>query len=161
MVNSEVLIYRPLCFRLSEFCKFITCKLRIEEMTANFGRLFEIYKSLRIISNSIFKRGFAHTASVKKELTYTSTNGQDFKLNSVWLRENCQCDSCYTHSTNQRKILFNTFDSKIAADRQYIQNNNLNVIWNDGHKSFYGLKWLESCLVNGMNLPSHNIFTRF
>ena len=79
-----------------------------------------------------------------KNITVKAQRGHDIALNSIWLRENCRCNSCYTHSTNQRKVLFNSFPGDIHPKSQLIQNEQLSVTWSDGHESKYDLEWINN-----------------
>ena len=95
-----------------------------------------------------------------RKLVTTSTNdhldinlnGKVHSVNTVWLRENCRCDSCYTHSTNQRHVLFHQLNATDTKPRDQMKvGDDLQIIWNDGHTSVYNSVWLSEHLESSNN----------
>ncbi len=68
---------------------------------------------------------------------------QSHSFDTIWLRENCRCDSCYNHATNQRNELFHEFsDTHIDVVQHTSEDGALRVRWADGHVSEYPWQWL-------------------
>ncbi|XP_017868896.1 PREDICTED: gamma-butyrobetaine dioxygenase [Drosophila arizonae] len=64
----------------------------------------------------------------------------------IWLRDNCQCSTCYMQQTRSRLPQgWNYLDPSVrlqqlswCAERQSLQ-----ISWSDGHKSSFALSWLK------------------
>jgi trimethyllysine dioxygenase len=72
----------------------------------------------------------------------------DKVIPNIWLRDNCQCSSCMHPATKQR--LLDTFsipkDVKILGHS--LNNDVLEVRWNDGHDSSYSTSFLGKTVQN-------------
>lgn len=76
----------------------------------------------------------------------------------VYLRDNCQCSSCFNDEAKCRTFLLKDLDVKvkpvdIGVD---IYEGTLNITWTDGHDSVYRLDWLYS-RYKGRNEQEHLI----
>ncbi|XP_049807432.1 trimethyllysine dioxygenase, mitochondrial isoform X1 [Schistocerca nitens] len=60
----------------------------------------------------------------------------------IWLRDHCQCDLCYNHTTHQRNLNILTVPSDIKPQNCWISNDQLLVEWADKHLSKFSLDWL-------------------
>ncbi|KAG0714700.1 Gamma-butyrobetaine dioxygenase [Chionoecetes opilio] len=63
----------------------------------------------------------------------------------VWLKDNCRCSSCYHAVSHSRLILMEDIDleakptnAKMVGGGQQVE-----VVWQDGHRSTYGAEWLR------------------
>ncbi|KAK3875066.1 hypothetical protein Pcinc_020052 [Petrolisthes cinctipes] len=60
----------------------------------------------------------------------------------VWLRENCQCPSCFNSDAVARLFLTDDLDLHVHPKDIQVCDGNLEVVWNDGHTSQYTGEWL-------------------
>ncbi|XP_069696640.1 trimethyllysine dioxygenase, mitochondrial [Periplaneta americana] len=67
---------------------------------------------------------------------------RSIKLNYVWLRDHCRCNTCYNHTTHQRNLDILDIPLNIQPKRSSIQGEELLTLWPDGHESAYSLDWL-------------------
>ncbi|XP_055309057.1 gamma-butyrobetaine dioxygenase-like [Sitodiplosis mosellana] len=67
---------------------------------------------------------------------------EQLKYPLVWLRDNCQCSSCFDAPTKSRIIDWTKFDLKNAQPKSVSINKQLEVIWKDDHVSKFDFKWL-------------------
>lgn len=69
--------------------------------------------------------------------------GENLKFPFVWLRENCQCEKCFHPSAKSRTIDWSNFNVNVISKDVVNGDNTVQVTWDDGHKSEYGLNWLK------------------
>ncbi|KAK9243089.1 hypothetical protein V1506DRAFT_407227 [Lipomyces tetrasporus] len=70
--------------------------------------------------------------------------GVTSSYHNIWLRDSCQCSSCFHPITKQR--LINTFSIPATVHPESVEalDAGLKVLWaNDGHESFYPWDWLH------------------
>lgn len=87
---------------------------------------------------------------------YSDTAHTHVDVPGVWLRDHCQCNNCVHQSTKQRLIeTFDVIPSDISTAQGYIKedDNGFEVIWSDGHQSYYAKEWLE---LAGMKAKSRS-----
>jgi len=60
----------------------------------------------------------------------------------IWLRDNCQCSSCYESQAQSRIINLSEYDLNIKPTSTQANEEKISVSWEDGHVSTYGYKWL-------------------
>ncbi|KAK9695648.1 Taurine catabolism dioxygenase TauD, TfdA family [Popillia japonica] len=66
------------------------------------------------------------------------------KFPLVWLRDNCTCENCFHKSSQSRIINWKEFDINIKVNSvEAKDDNNIEINWNDNHKSVYSWDWLE------------------
>ncbi|XP_017137643.1 gamma-butyrobetaine dioxygenase [Drosophila miranda] len=72
-------------------------------------------------------------------------DGQRLKYPQVWLRDNCQCTECFHAATRARKSNWERGPLHVGAQRVSYdeQCQQLQVHWQDEHKSVYELQWLR------------------
>lgn len=75
---------------------------------------------------------------------------QFLKLNYIWLRDHCRCNTCYNHTTNQRNCDILDIPLNIQPQSSAIEGDKLIITWPDGHKSEYLLDWLWKNSYNGL-----------
>jgi trimethyllysine dioxygenase len=62
------------------------------------------------------------------EIEVELPNGETIQVDQFWLRDHCRCDSCYDHSTYQRKISILDIPDEISAQNFVVQGEKLEVI---------------------------------
>ena len=79
-----------------------------------------------------------------KCLKITWNNGDSQTYPYPWLRDNCRCDSCYSHSTYSRTACFLDLDVEAVPQDVALSSdgNSLDIKWPDGHTSEYPTSWL-------------------
>jgi len=60
----------------------------------------------------------------------------------VWLRDNCQCSSCYEPLAQSRILNLLEFDQKLKPVNCQVKNGRVEVEWEDKHQSVYDYSWL-------------------
>jgi alpha-ketoglutarate-dependent taurine dioxygenase len=66
------------------------------------------------------------------------------RFHYVWLRDNCPCPECRIVSTGERRLFTADIPDTIAPEEARIDDlGNLDVSWNDGHRSVFSRGWLE------------------
>ncbi|KAK4326521.1 hypothetical protein Pmani_002969 [Petrolisthes manimaculis] len=60
----------------------------------------------------------------------------------VWLRENCQCPSCFNSDAVARLFLTDDLDLHVRPKDIQVCDGSLEVVWNDEHTSRYTGEWL-------------------
>ncbi|XP_054261773.1 gamma-butyrobetaine dioxygenase-like [Macrosteles quadrilineatus] len=60
----------------------------------------------------------------------------------LWLRDNCQCGSCFHEASHSRIIDIEHFDFNAQPLEATLANDKVNVRWHDSHSSSYQLSWL-------------------
>lgn len=77
---------------------------------------------------------------------YSDTSHTHVDVPAVWLRDHCQCSSCVHELTKQRLIeTFDVIPADISTAQGYVKEDDsgFEVIWSDGHQSYYTKEWLE------------------
>uniref|UniRef100_A0A1A9WCL6 TauD/TfdA-like domain-containing protein n=1 Tax=Glossina brevipalpis TaxID=37001 RepID=A0A1A9WCL6_9MUSC len=115
----------------------------------------DFYKLLKISSNSLsftFKRFFnAYIEETKNIIVIQEKSNQELlKFPSVWLRDNCYCNSCFHPVSKSRIHNWNEFDVNVKAEHLQINPETKQIIinWTDKHQSIYDLKWLKERAFN-------------
>ena len=76
------------------------------------------------------------------KVTWSNNDSQTYPY--PWLRDNCRCDSCYSHSTYSRTACFLDLDVEAVPQDVTLSSdgNSLDIKWPDGHTSGYTTSWL-------------------
>ncbi|GFR02755.1 gamma-butyrobetaine dioxygenase [Trichonephila clavata] len=62
----------------------------------------------------------------------------------IWLRDNCQCNSCLHTESRQKMVDTVSLDLNIKPQSYHVTDNGkLKIIWPDGHVSLYDSDWLH------------------
>lgn len=61
------------------------------------------------------------------EIAVTLEDGTELKLDLLWLRDHCRCDSCYDHSNHQRKVSILDIPDDVSAKTYATKDGNLSV----------------------------------
>ncbi|GLG99378.1 uncharacterized protein GBIM_05850, partial [Gryllus bimaculatus] len=85
----------------------------------------------------------AKVSSIDEVIQVQSADGNVLKYPWIWLRDNCQCSSCFNPKLQSRTIDWRTFDITVNPKSLHINNNILSIQWSDGHCSEFTLKWLH------------------
>ncbi|XP_023707783.1 gamma-butyrobetaine dioxygenase isoform X2 [Cryptotermes secundus] len=75
-------------------------------------------------------------------ITIGTSTGEQHQYPSVWLRDNCQCPKCFNTTMQSRTVDWKYFDINIKPTHVMAEENQLKLVWNDGHESDYDLNWL-------------------
>ena len=77
-------------------------------------------------------------------LNVTWSNNDSQMYPYPWLRDNCRCNSCYSHSTYSRTTCFLDLDVEAVPRGVTLSSdgNRLDIKWPDGHTSEYSTSWL-------------------
>nr|CAD7463441.1 unnamed protein product [Timema tahoe] len=78
----------------------------------------------------------------EKLVVVSLSDGSENKYPWLWLRDNCQCDRCYSPALHSRTIDWEHFDINITPANISTQDSILGVTWSDGHESTFSLPWL-------------------
>ncbi|XP_055594982.1 gamma-butyrobetaine dioxygenase-like isoform X2 [Uranotaenia lowii] len=73
------------------------------------------------------------------------SDGSRYEYPLVWLRDNCQCESCYHAGSNSRILDWEHFDVEhlqLKSCAESDHGNKIKLVWSDGHKSQFGIDWL-------------------
>ncbi|XP_076066288.1 gamma-butyrobetaine dioxygenase-like [Oratosquilla oratoria] len=70
-------------------------------------------------------------------------DGEPSEYPYVWLRENCQCSSCFNASAIARAFLLEELDLTITPKDVQLLDGNIHVEWHDGHVGVYKGDWLH------------------
>ncbi|XP_064626095.1 trimethyllysine dioxygenase, mitochondrial-like isoform X1 [Lineus longissimus] len=92
----------------------------------------------------MFSHSDAKRTAILEQATHLELvhDGQVIQLHPFWLRDNCQCSSCFDHATAQRMVRFQDIDPEIQPVRHILEGNSLNITWPDGHQSSFSVSWL-------------------
>ncbi|CAL4066721.1 unnamed protein product, partial [Meganyctiphanes norvegica] len=83
--------------------------------------------------------------TIRVEFADSSTSD----LPNLWLRDNCQCEKCYSKVAQARIALFKHLDLNThPVHVQENQNGSITVEWNDGHLSDFSGEWLHQRAFN-------------
>jgi len=80
-------------------------------------------------------------------------DGKSSNYPYVWLRDNCQCESCFDQYEKKRKTMDSLgVDMKLPEKaKNLMEGTLLHLTWTDGHDSHYTANWLqEHCFERGM-----------
>ncbi|CAL4103214.1 unnamed protein product, partial [Meganyctiphanes norvegica] len=76
-------------------------------------------------------------------------DGSTSDLPHLWLRDNCQCEKCFSASAQGRISLLKNLDlDTTPVHVQELQNGSLTVEWSDGHTSEFSGEWLHQRAFN-------------
>jgi len=113
----------------------------------------QLFGSVRQVSLHISSRNFSTTLEIPAESLQLSEKNRRLVVNwknspsdqfpFVWLRDNCQCSQCFDSSSQSRTINLSLFKTDIQPRHADIKNSEVEIIWNDGHKSVYNSHWLQ------------------
>ncbi|KAG0714172.1 Gamma-butyrobetaine dioxygenase [Chionoecetes opilio] len=78
-----------------------------------------------------------------KTVTVTFADNTSSTYPFVWLRENCQCSSCFQNDAIARLFLLDDLDVHIQPKELQVKDGCLRVTWSDGHVSVFTGKWLS------------------
>ena len=82
------------------------------------------------------------SSSSRIEVTFTSGEKSAYPL--IWLRDNCQCHSCFDPKALGRSLLWNDLNLNLKVSKaELTPSGDLEVIWDDGHVSSYSAAWLQ------------------
>jgi len=79
----------------------------------------------------------------KKRLVLESETGSKEEFPWVWLRDNCQCPTCYEPLAQSRIVNLSEFDQKVKAKKCQVEEDVIRVDWEDQHQSVYNYEWLK------------------
>ena len=81
----------------------------------------------------------------KRHLEITFRDGTTQTYPYPWLRDNCRCESCYSHSTFSRQGSIHDLDIDAIPSDVSLSTDKTSLIisWPDGHTSTYINKWLK------------------
>ena len=95
---------------------------------------------------SIYLSGVKHSKS-RIEVTFSSGEKSVYPL--IWLRDNCQCHSCFDPKALGRSLLWNDLNLKLQVSKAEVSSSgDLDIVWDDGHKSSYQATWLQDRAFN-------------
>ncbi|XP_069693592.1 gamma-butyrobetaine dioxygenase-like [Periplaneta americana] len=75
-------------------------------------------------------------------ITIGISNGEQHQYPSLWLRDNCQCPKCFNMSMQSRTLDWKYFDINNKPTHVTAEDNQLKLVWSDGHESSYDVNWL-------------------
>lgn len=130
----------------------------------------KMFKNFNRIVTTILKRGIQANVAPREDFNFVPIgrsaqvsiqdrfvcvemeNGEaeriEYKYPSIWLRDNCQCSSCYHLASKSRiinwqeKLNYNLLPKSVKLDGK------LRVVWNDNHSSDFELDWLQARSFN-------------
>jgi len=70
-------------------------------------------------------------------------NNKKYKLPFLWLRDNCQCDSCRITETQEKQFLLHTVPIDLSPKIVKEIEGNIFIIWSDGHETKIPVKMIE------------------
>ncbi|KAG7154699.1 Gamma-butyrobetaine dioxygenase-like 2 [Homarus americanus] len=78
------------------------------------------------------------------------TDGETDVFPYVWLRDNCQCPSCFHAASNSRIHLMGEFDLNTQPHTAQVleEGEQVEVVWSDGHSGTYSAAWLHPRAFN-------------
>ncbi len=79
----------------------------------------------------------------KDSLILSKGANKKYDLPFLWLRDNCQCDECRIVETQEKQFLLHTVPADISPRSAEVKDDNLLVLWPDGHESFIPLSKIE------------------
>lgn len=94
---------------------------------------------LKVIKRSVK----IHTHVLFKDTLKLVVSGQTFQYPYVWLRDNCQCESCFHRSAKSRTVDWSNFNLKVKVKDVHTNEKSVKLMWDDGHISEFNLNWLK------------------
>lgn len=76
------------------------------------------------------------------------SDGTEFDFPMMFLRDNCQCSTCFDYSSGQRKVMIDAIEDDVKG-RPSILSGGLALDWKDGHQSAFSAEWLSQRLPTG------------
>ncbi|WP_246792692.1 TauD/TfdA family dioxygenase [Burkholderia perseverans] len=70
-------------------------------------------------------------------------DGRASRYHWVWLRQACQCDSCFNRHCRQRHFDPGVVPADLRPATVSADDTGLRIVWPDGHPSHYGFDWLR------------------
>lgn len=113
--------------------------------TALLRRSFSLANSPALLSPRV------HRDDVRRVLAFTWENGSVSKHPFTWLKDACPCSSCAHPTTLNRRTTLQQLDLNCYPQNITLNDtgSELNITWNDGHKSIYSYGWLQDhCFAN-------------
>uniref|UniRef100_A0A1B6F0H0 Gamma-butyrobetaine dioxygenase n=1 Tax=Cuerna arida TaxID=1464854 RepID=A0A1B6F0H0_9HEMI len=98
-------------------------------------------KLLRINVNAL-KRFLWTVESRGDDLVLKEDDKVELRYPHLWLRDNCQCPSCFHKTSSSRVINIEQFKFDSQPIKTSISELALDVSWSDNHQSHYSLPWL-------------------
>jgi len=97
-----------------------------------------------LASSSIYSRKISTFLDFEKRrlVIDTELNSVKEEYPWVWLRDNCQCPSCYEHQAQNRIVNLSEFNQKIKPVKCQVAGGKVEVEWEDKHQSVYDYSWL-------------------
>jgi len=83
-----------------------------------------------------------HLAKERRRLVVEPVSGNTEEYPWVWLRDNCQCSGCFQPLADSRIINLAEFDIHTAPLNVQMEDDKIEIEWDDGHQSVYDYKWL-------------------
>ena len=86
----------------------------------------------------------AVTVDQRREMLITQwSDGTQAEFPFLWLRDNCQCSSCFHKSAIQRLFVMENLNVNVQpTDVQYSQDK-IHIMWSDGHSGSFDSSWLH------------------
>lgn len=66
-----------------------------------------------------------------------------YDLPFLWIRDNCQCDSCRITETQEKQFLLHTVPIDLSPKIVKEIEGNIFIIWSDGHETKIPVKMIE------------------
>lgn len=114
----------------------------------------------RLLSSSLSRFVKASIERNGKVVYVEEASKDPLRFPAIWLRDNCQCKSCFSQKTQSRIIDYSKFSVDVKAENVevcyasllrpskttyfhfQITDKILNVNWSDNHKSIHHIDWL-------------------
>ncbi|KXJ22692.1 Trimethyllysine dioxygenase, mitochondrial [Exaiptasia diaphana] len=71
------------------------------------------------------------------------------RFHHVWLRHHCQCPACLNPDTQQTTIDMALIPHDVGPQQVNVNNNQVQIKWNDGHLSCFESSWLKANAYDG------------
>ncbi|MDA9009303.1 TauD/TfdA family dioxygenase [Alphaproteobacteria bacterium] len=85
-------------------------------------------------------------SQVKQETSGLRLDWSDGKasfFHSIWMRDNCRCNSCGRPEIGRRQSRLSELDLNVSSSSVTVGNDCLQVSWSDGHQSSFANDWLR------------------
>ncbi|EMD36759.1 hypothetical protein CERSUDRAFT_137020 [Gelatoporia subvermispora B] len=131
--------------------------MNMQRLSASISYLRNTRRHLRNIEpNSQYVRG-DRSSSSSASVTHLTYNDERFPFR--WLRDCCQCPSCVHPSTLQK--LHRTTDippniTPVSQDQVKVTSDGIAITWQDGHRSEYSTRFLETYMKAKHSLAFRN-----
>ena len=85
----------------------------------------------------------SHVEADASQVLIDWQDGHRSRFHTIWLRDNCSCDTCGDHSGGHRFFELNMLpaDMTVAAS---LQDGTIRLVWSDGHVTRYDPAWLRA-----------------